>query len=115
MSRPTTGLRRVIIESPYSGDVVANTAYLDRCFLDALSRGEAPIASHGSRLVHVLNDHDAHQRRQGMDAGLAWYAGAELIAFYVDRGMTTGMVEALEYAIKLGIKFELRRLDLPDG
>lgn len=38
---------RVIIESPYAGDVDANLTYLRACLRDCLLRGEAPFASHG--------------------------------------------------------------------
>ena len=45
----------VVIETPYSRDVEANTEYARACLLDSLRRGEAPIASH---LLHtqVLDD-----------------------------------------------------------
>ena len=39
-------MRLVIFESPYAGDVEANTEYARRCVRDSLMRGEAPIASH---------------------------------------------------------------------
>ncbi len=42
----------IIIETPYSGDVEANTAYARYCLLDSLRRGEAPdcqpFAAHAS-------------------------------------------------------------------
>jgi hypothetical protein len=37
-------MRRVIIESPYAGDVDMNVAYTRRAMRDALQRGESPIA-----------------------------------------------------------------------
>jgi hypothetical protein len=39
-------MKLVILESPYAGDVAANTAYARACVRDSLSRGEAPLASH---------------------------------------------------------------------
>jgi hypothetical protein len=39
-------MRRVVIESPYAGDVGLNLLYLRACLADSLSRGEAPYASH---------------------------------------------------------------------
>ena len=41
-------MRLMIVESPYAGDMEANTEYArDACAtLDSLMRGEAPIASH---------------------------------------------------------------------
>ena len=37
---------RVVIESPYAGDVKRNRAYLKACLRDSLARGEFPFASH---------------------------------------------------------------------
>lgn len=39
-------MKRVILESPYAGDVERNLTYARECVRDSLSRGEAPIASH---------------------------------------------------------------------
>ncbi len=103
-------MKRVIIESPLSGDVEANVAYLDRCYLDTLKRGEAPIASHGSRLVHVLDDLEPADRALGIKVGVAWHEVAELVVFYVDRGMSRGMVDALEHVVSIGVPWEFRRL-----
>lgn len=50
-------MRRVIIESPYAGNVEANATYLRRCLRDSLLRGEAPFASHAIyTLPGVLDD-----------------------------------------------------------
>ena len=40
------GMKRVIIESPYSGDIPRNLLYARLCVFDCLQRGEAPYASH---------------------------------------------------------------------
>ena len=37
---------RVILESPYAGDIERNVKYARMAVRDSLSRGEAPIASH---------------------------------------------------------------------
>jgi len=39
-------MTRVIIESPYAGDIEVNLKYAKLCILDSLKRGEAPLASH---------------------------------------------------------------------
>ena len=39
-------MRRVIVESPYAGDVERNIAYVRAAMRDCLMRGEAPLASH---------------------------------------------------------------------
>lgn len=103
-------MRRVIIESPYSGDVAKHVAYAQRALRHSLLRGEAPIASH---LLHtqVLDDGDPTQRLLGMLAGHEWIAQADAVVFYVDHGMSQGMVTALSMAQVLGVKTEVRRLD----
>jgi hypothetical protein len=71
-SNPTPTMRRVILESPFAGDVERNVRYARACVRDSLLRGEAPIASH---LLYtqpgVLNDDIEAERQHGIDAGLA--------------------------------------------
>lgn len=100
---------RVIIESPFAGDVQRNVAYAQAALLDSLMRGEAPIASH---LLHtqVLDDLSPEQRAQGIDAGLEWMPVAHLAAFYTDLGWSNGMRRALDMANVLGLKTQFRRL-----
>jgi hypothetical protein len=105
-------MRRVIIESPYSGDVDANVAYARRCVRDSLLRGESPIASH---LLYtqpgILRDEVPEERRLGIDAGLAWGAVADVTAVYVDRGISPGMDEGIKNAREAGRYVEFRNLD----
>jgi hypothetical protein len=85
-------MRRVIIESPYGGDVESNVTYARACLRDSLLRGEAPIASH---LLYtqpgVLRDEIAIERALGIKAGLSWGAVAHATVVYVDRGISPGM------------------------
>jgi len=93
-SRVTRAQRmpRVVIESPFAGDVAANVAYAERCVLDSLCRGEAPYASHlFFTRPGLLDDLDPAQRELGIEAGLAWGLSAELVAVYVDRDISQGM------------------------
>lgn len=104
-------MRRVVLESPYAGDIEANVAYARRCVRDSLSRGEAPIASH---LLYtqpgVLRDEDPVERQWGIDAGLAWKAVAEASVVYIDRGMSEGMAYGIAAAKAAGIPVEIRRI-----
>ncbi len=106
-------MRRVILESPYAGDVEANVEYARRCMHDSLSRGEAPIASH---LLYtqpgLLNDDDPAERSWGIRAGLAWGAVAEATVVYADRGISRGMAFGIEAAEKAGRPIEYRALDV---
>ena len=100
----------VIIETPYSGDVEANTAYARACLLDSLRRGEAPIASH---LLHtqVLDDMQPDERTLGIEAGLAWYRAATKCVVYSDRGISGGMKIGIDRAGLHDVAVEYRWLE----
>jgi hypothetical protein len=84
-------MRLVILESPYAGDVEANTEYARACMLDCLKRGDAPFASH-LLYTQVLDDDIAEERRLGIEAGLDWGRVAEATVVYMDRGVSSGMI-----------------------
>lgn len=98
---------RVIIESPYSGDIERNVIYAERCLLDSLSRGEAPFASH-LLYTRVLDDTDPIQRRWGMESGFSWHQVADISALYIDYGMSGGMTEGKKIAKSYGLTIEER-------
>jgi hypothetical protein len=104
-------MKRVVLESPFAGNVVRNVAYAKLCVRDILLRGEAPIASH---LLFtqpgVLDDNNLEQRKLGMEAGFAWNKMAELVAVYDDFGISNGMKQGIEIARNCHIKFEHRQL-----
>ena len=102
---------RVILESPYAGDVERNVKYARMAVRDSLSRGEAPIASH---LLYtqegILKDEIPEERQWGIDAGLAWKEVAVKHVFYIDYGYSRGMEYAKQYATKNHIPIEERRI-----
>lgn len=102
----------VIIESPYAGDVEENIAYARRCIKDSLMRGEAPIASH---LLYtqdgILDDSKPDERAMGIEAGHEWMRRAELLAVYVDRGISAGMVQGIHAAEKAMMQIESRSIE----
>ena len=104
-------MRLVIIESPYGGDINRNVAYARACVRDSLLRGEAPIASH---LLYtqpgILRDEVPEERRWGINAGLAWSTVAEAAVIYQDLGISPGMNDGIEHALKLGRLVEHRNL-----
>jgi hypothetical protein len=105
--------RRVILESPYAGDVDRNVRYARAALRDSLRRGEAPIASH---LLYtqenVLDDGDAHERRLGMRAGFSWIPVAEATVVYTDLGLSNGMRSGISRAATAGNPIEFR--SIPD-
>ena len=104
-------MKRVLIESPYAGDVEGNVAYARACVLDSLRRGEAPYASHlFFTQPGLLDDCDGQERALGIEAGLAWGAAAELTVVYADRGVSGGMRAGIERAELEGRPVEYRSL-----
>ena len=105
-------MRRVILESPYAGDIARNVLYARLCVRDSVLRGEAPIASH---LLYtqpaILNDSIPAERQLGIDAGLAWRSVAEATVVYVDFGISRGMQYGIAAAEKAGIPVEYRKLE----
>ena len=100
----------VIIESPYMGNVKSNVAYARKCMSDSLLRGESPFASH-LLYTQVLDDAIKKQRLMGMDRAFNWYKHADLMAVYIDKGISNGMKKGIAVAEKFGIKMDYRRLD----
>lgn len=107
-------MKLVIIESPYAGNLwrrYLNRRYARKCVRDSLLRGEAPIASH---LLYtqpgVLRDKVPEERRQGIDAGLAWRAVAQASVVYTDRGTSSGMRYGIKAALAAGVPVEYRTL-----
>ena len=104
-------MRRVILESPYAGDIEANVAYARLCVRDSVLRNEAPLCSH---LLFtqpgILDDKVPKERALGIDAGLAWAVVADKMVVYVDRGLSPGMQQAMRVAQRSGLEIELRKL-----
>lgn len=102
-------MKRVILESPYAGDIETHVKYARRALHDCLAKGESPIASH---LLFtqpgVLDDKILSERELGIQAGLAWMPVAELIVFYTDYGMSLGMQDAFDLVISENLPYECR-------
>lgn len=106
-----TRMRRVIVESPYAGDIEKNVRYARAAIRDSLSRGEAPIASH---LLYtqpgVLIDEVPSERQWGIDAGLAWGVVADATVVYSDLGTSRGMEYGISNAKGAGRPIEFRTI-----
>ena len=99
----------VIIESPYKGQIERNLAYAKECMLDSLRRGESPFASH-LLYTQVLDDEIPDERIMGMQRAFNWYRCADLMAVYLDNGVSSGMQKGMEMAEHFKIKIEYRSL-----
>ncbi len=102
----------VIIESPYAGNIECNVAYARACMVDSLERGETPFASH---LIYtqpgILDDGIPDERMRGIEGGYEWGKHADLIAYYVDFGVSPGMLESRIHWESTGIPIETRRVE----
>jgi hypothetical protein len=106
----------VVIESPFAGPTAIvrhdNLAYARRAVKDSLDRGEAPIASH---LLYtqpgILDDNVPEERTKGIDAGLAWLDAASYQAVYLDRGISLGMLYAIQKAREAERRTILRTIE----
>lgn len=99
-------MRTVMIESPFEGGTereADNVKYAERCMNDAMARGEAPWLSH---LLYpkTLDDTIPEQRSRGIKAGHAIAARLEAWVFYLDRGVTRGMLEGVDAAVAAGFR-----------
>ena len=101
---------RVVVESPYAGNIERNAAYARRCLWDSLKRGEAPIASH-LLFPGFLRDEIPEERALGIEAGLAWVKVADRMVVYVDYGISSGMENAMSRARLHNIPIELREIN----
>ena len=102
-------MRRVIVESPYSGDVEKNLKYAREALRDCIRRGEAPLASH-LLYPQILDDNKPEERMLGIDIGFEWNLVAHAIVFYTDLGISSGMRAGKRWAKDHGITVEYRTL-----
>lgn len=119
-------VNKVVIESPYSGDIEGNIEYLLECMHDSYYvRKEAPIASHllytrlpKSKIVtesfsggHVADHPDSrHGREHGIQCGFLWNQHADIVAVYTDHGISQGMKYGIANAEKQGTQVEYRSI-----
>lgn len=117
-------MKIVIVESPFkpSDETVAryrgvysraellrqNLVYARLCLLNALGRGEAPLASH-LLYTQVWSETD-DLREAGIRAGVELYQRADLSALYVDLGVSAGMKHGQSHATLIGVETTRRLL-----
>lgn len=103
---------RVIVESPFAGDVERNIRYARAAMRDCLLRGETPYASH---LLYtqegVLDDEVPEDRELGIRAGFHWREVAEKTVVYQDFGISRGMQFGIEDAARRGCPVEYRTIE----
>ena len=101
--------RRVIVESPWRGDVARNRRYAIAAIKDCLRRYEAPFASH-VLYTEALDDSVPLQRELGMECGEFWGSVAHMVAVYIDLGISEGMQRGIDLARRRNQTIEFRTI-----
>lgn len=104
-------MKRIVLESPFAGNIELNVAYAKACVRNMLLKNEAPIASH---LLFtqpgVLDDNNPEQRKLGIEAGHTWTDVSDGIAVYTDFGISKGMQQGIDRAKYNLVPIEYRQL-----
>lgn len=112
-------IRKVYVETPYSGNIEENVDYAIRCMRDCLARGEAPFLSHllytqapeGRGFVADDSEHvTSVGRHAAINAAQEWRKVADATVVYTDRGMSGGMHAGIAHAKTVGQAIEYRSL-----
>ena len=89
----------VFICSPFSGGPPLYRKYLLEAIRDSLSRGENPFAPH-YYYTRFLNDNDLSERNLGRGFGQQILVRCDSLVVYADHGITSGMNDDIQLAIK---------------
>mgnify|MGYP006303505937 CR=1 FL=1 len=89
---------RLIVESPYAGDVEMNEAFAENVCRFAVKAGYNPYASH-LLFTRFLDDEVAEERRAGIGCGFGWREIADEVWYCTrpDEAFTPGMELAPAY------------------
>jgi hypothetical protein len=101
-SQPGDGLPRA--------DAATLDAYARAAMRDSIDKGEAPFPWVGLGLL--LQDDVAQERAAALETCLAWLPHAVRVVIYSDFGISTGMSGEIDRAQALGIKLEIRSLNV---
>lgn len=105
--------KRVLCITPFMAENPSKASqmerYATRALKDSLNRNEAPVMSH-LFYYSVLSSNDPIERDIGLHSQLAWLPAADLVAVYVDFGITGAMQVAINYAESKSKKIEYRSI-----
>lgn len=117
MTTTNNQIPRVIVETPYSGDIELNVEYALSCLNDSyVNHKEAPFMSHllytrfpsketenvYSYQGHVEDSEDSRLGRvHGIGCGMVWGDCADKVIVYTDIGISSGMKYGIKYAKKI--------------
>lgn len=85
-----TLMKRIMILSPYSGDIERNMRYLQRCIWHVIQERHAPFAPHYI-YPSFMDDTNSLQRDIGIAMGLLWGSVSDELWLFQDYGISDGM------------------------
>lgn len=83
--------------------------YALRATKDSLGKNEAPLASH-LFYSEVLNVRNPIERDIGLQSQLTWLKAADIVAVYLDFGITPAMQVAINAAVLKNKRIEYRTI-----
>lgn len=104
------------VESPYSGDIEANVEYARQAMHHQMLLDRAPFLSHLLYTQHpkagFVHDDDEEHKHVGRERAIEManrfrHVPGMITVFYIDRGWSRGMVDALHYCKKHVLPFEI--------
>lgn len=105
--------RCVVLISPFMAEDYTQAArakrYADRATRDSVMKQESPLVSH-SFYYDTLNVKNPIERDIGLLSQLSWIKNADLVAVYVDLGITPAMQVAINTAILRNKRIEYRTI-----
>ncbi len=105
-------MKRVIVESPFAGEIKRNEIYAEFACHDCLvNYSESPYASHILYTrKYVLDDSIPEERNLGIQAGFEWRSVTDLTVFYTDLGISSGMTWGAKDCGERGVETATRKL-----
>jgi hypothetical protein len=105
--------KATVVLSPFAAEDPAKASRMDRyakrCVQDSLLKNEAPVANH--YFYHeVLNSNLSIDRDIGLQSQLTWIKHADLVAVYIDMGITQAMELAINVAKLSNRSLEFRKI-----
>lgn len=100
--------QRVILESPFAGDVASNVKYAKALIHDLAYQGVAASASH-LLYTQMLDDTKDFDRNLGINKGLDYAHNKDSI-IGIDRGISTGMKYGIQRAINENRNYTFKTL-----
>lgn len=105
--------KATIILSPFMAEDKANAhkmeRYAKRCVQDSILRSEAPVANHYF-YYEALNSNLSIERDIGLQSQLIWIKHCDMVAVYIDFGITRAMELAIDTAKISNKHLEFRKI-----